>query len=562
MVMSSAAPGGAAEMLAREFHQLLRDHVGSSSNSLRGTSSNSSSSSSSSAPSAAAASLFEDAFMQDRSMRPLLVIYDRSQDLFPILQHQSTYQALISDLLDCKLNRVTVEVTEKGISLLSIFRFYLLFLLTIYSPCFVGGLTTKKKTYDLNTQHDHFLARYAGVPFPEAVENSEKELADISTLENSIRSKQASNPAANANTASSATAAGIDDPVTSTSGGKELSEAIESLPEILQRKQILETHTNLMQAMMRQIAARDIPSFFELEQALFTNGIRSMDRNQVLTLLRDGTKGSLLDKARLLAILAVLGDSHSLSKVGAEEYDVALQQGCAAMVNPTTTATAAAAAAAAAASDGNSASTGKMANTLNVPPTPAMIAQTLAAVAFIRKLVSLQQSSMAFGSSGGFGNSGGGNLQNFLASKANSLFAKAASFFTKFTPYQITRITSNLIDGRAGTSEDETFLYLDPRDNSTVNPHTQKFNDAIVFVIGGGCYSEYYNLQELVIPEKRSGTAGHRNAANTGNNSGSLRSLVYGCTDMLSGDEFIHQVAQLTTKANSSSTAVPNTPNK
>ena len=40
-----------------------------------------------------------------------------------------------------------------------------------------------KKTYDLNTQADAFLNRYAGSPFPEAVDANEKELAEVSGWE-------------------------------------------------------------------------------------------------------------------------------------------------------------------------------------------------------------------------------------------------------------------------------------------------------------------------------------------------------------------------------------------
>jgi sec1 family domain-containing protein 1 len=56
--------------------------------------------------------------VNDRA-RPLLLITDRINDLFPILQHASTYQALINDLLDLKLNRVTIETPEKEGILLS-----------------------------------------------------------------------------------------------------------------------------------------------------------------------------------------------------------------------------------------------------------------------------------------------------------------------------------------------------------------------------------------------------------------------------------------------------------
>jgi hypothetical protein len=46
------------------------------------------------------------------------------------------------------------------------------------------GGQPKKKTYDLNTQSDQFFSRYAGVPFPEAVEANEKELAEVSLVAN------------------------------------------------------------------------------------------------------------------------------------------------------------------------------------------------------------------------------------------------------------------------------------------------------------------------------------------------------------------------------------------
>lgn len=79
-------------MLAREFSSLLHENI-----STRGP----------------AQALFEDCLVQDRA-RPLLLIIDRGQDLFPVLQHTSSYQSLVSDLLDVKLNRVTVEIPEKG----------------------------------------------------------------------------------------------------------------------------------------------------------------------------------------------------------------------------------------------------------------------------------------------------------------------------------------------------------------------------------------------------------------------------------------------------------------
>jgi len=54
----------------------------------------------------------------------------------------------------------------------------------------------------------------------------------------------------------------------------------------------------------------------------------------------------------------------------------------------------------------------------------------------------------------------------------------------------------------------------------------------IVFMMGGGCYSEYFNLQDLLK---------HKGAA-TG---GTLRNIIYGCTELSSGDDFLAQLQKL-----------------
>jgi hypothetical protein len=458
-----APRGGAAEMLAREVNTLLRENI---------------------TPRGSQPSLLGDCLVQAERSRPLLLITDRMIDLFPILQHTSTYQALISDLLDFRLNRVAVDIDGGN-------------KLTAHG----ASNSNKKKNYDLNSSVDNFLQRYAASPFPEAVENNEKELAEVSSLEQSIRSRH---PASMLTTVEN-------DNGNLENKGRDLSEAIESLPAIMQRKTFLEAHTNLMQAVMKQIAARDIPTFFEMEQALLTNGVRNMDRTALLNLLRDGQKGTLHDKARLLAVLAALGDSTSLSKVGAEEYDVALQQGCAMMV-PT-------------------------------PPSPAEIAQTLAALAFLRRLLSLQQAVPSMMSGGG-----GRDSMSTITARATSLIAKAAAFFTKFTPYTVTRLVHTLAEGRGG-AEDESFLYLDPRarEDSTQHPMNVKYNEAVVFVLGGGSYSEYFNLQELLKEKASSGSAG------------SLRSIVYGCSDLLAGEDFMLQLERLAAGQRSGAAAGGNT---
>jgi len=133
-------------------------------------------------------------------------------------------------------------------------------------------------------------------------------------------------------------------------------------------------------------------------------------------LLRDGQKGLLSDKARLLALLAVTTDG--CNKAVCEEYDAAFLQGCSSLTAP----------------PGDAASPHHDKD------------KALAAVVFLRRLIALQSSSSRMGGMSSVGSAAGATnaiLSTFITtahSRATSLMAKAASFFTKFTPFCFTRV--------------------------------------------------------------------------------------------------------------------------
>ena len=266
---------------------------------------------------------------------------------------------------------------------------------------------------------------------------------------------------------------------------------------------------------MKKIASREIPTYFELEQGILTNGGKVIDKSAVITLLKDIHKGVLEDKLRLLLILAIIGDTNMLNKSTIEELDQAFRQGC----------------------EG-------LSNNNNGIPSNIDIDEALCAVQYIRKLQSLQSNSSMnrLRSFGGINNMQSNTVLSSLLttahSKASSLMAKATSFFIKFTPYYITRVVDNLSEGKSCV-EDETFCYFDPRTRDGTNtnsnitpPQGQKYSEVIVFVLGGGNYTEYFNLNELL-----------KDKISNGNSS--LRSITYGCTDMISGNDFINQLYKL-----------------
>lgn len=88
--------GNAAEMVARKLDAKLKEHVASKGSTLF--------------TSDAAAGAFQ---------RPVLVILDRNIDLTPMVSHSWTYQALVNDVLEMKLNRITVQVRPSPFSLVS-----------------------------------------------------------------------------------------------------------------------------------------------------------------------------------------------------------------------------------------------------------------------------------------------------------------------------------------------------------------------------------------------------------------------------------------------------------
>ncbi len=95
--------------------------------------------------------------------RPLLILLDRNFDLATPLHHTWTYQALIHDCFDLKLNRIEIAKTSS-------------------SP----SSSQAAKTYDLlNT--DKFWKAQKGNPFPVVAESIQEELEKFKQYEGEIK---------------------------------------------------------------------------------------------------------------------------------------------------------------------------------------------------------------------------------------------------------------------------------------------------------------------------------------------------------------------------------------
>lgn len=197
------------------------------------------------------------------SSRPVLVLLDRNVDLVPMLSHSWTYQSLVHDVLNMKLNRITIETPNEDNSL-------------------VKGST--KKSYDLNAS-DFFWAKNAGVPFPQVAEDIDAELTKYKEETAAITKKTGVSSLEDLQNDTSASA-------------QHLKAAITLLPEMRERKGTLDMHMNILAALLSGIKDRQLDNYFQLEE-----NVLKQTKAQIMEIIKDENKGKEpLDKLRLFII--------------------------------------------------------------------------------------------------------------------------------------------------------------------------------------------------------------------------------------------------------------------
>jgi sec1 family domain-containing protein 1 len=433
------------------------------------------------------------------SSRPVLVIVDRNVDFVPMLSHSWTYQSLIHDVLSMRLNTITIDVPVDE----------------------SNPGKDSRKIYDL-TSNDFFWNKNAGAPFPNVAEDIDVELKKYTDETQEITKKTG--------------ASSIEELQNVASGGgtEHLKTVMTKLPELRERKKLLDMHMNILTALLKALKDRKIDDYFQLEE-----DIKKQTKAQILDLINDAEKGNQpLDKLRLF-IIWFLSTEQDVSRADMERFEAALKSAGVHDTSPLTYIR-------------RVREITRM-TMISSAPTQQAPQSTSASTDLFRGLTSRFTDRLK---DAGIG-----------VNLADNILSGVKNFLPANKDLTLTKITESLMDPQnASTSalqKTEGFLYFDPRSanaRGTMPPSAkdarsgttqtrgieasfgqrrQGFSEAIVFTVGGGSMDEYGNLQEWA---KRTSGAGAAGAVGR-------KRVIYGSTELVNAEAFLEELGKLGAEA-------------
>ncbi|GLT27918.1 hypothetical protein SLA2020_028840 [Shorea laevis] len=338
--------------------------------------------------------------------RPILCIFDRNFELSVGIQHDFRYRPLVHDVLGLKLNRLSVPGEKGG-----------------------------TKSYELDSS-DPFWAANGSLEFPEVAVEIETQLNKYKKDVDEVNRRTGGTDGAEF------------DGTDLIGNTKHLMNAVNSLPELTERKQVIDKHTNIATVLLGEIKERSLDSYAKKENDMLVRG--GIDRNELLGVLKG--KGDKMDKLRFAIIYLISSETINPSEV--EAVETALRESEV---------------------DTSAFQYVKKIKSLNVSLASANSASRSNIVDWAEKLYGQSLSAVTAG------------VKNLLASDRQ---------------LALTRTVEALMEGKPNP-EIDSYLVFDPRapksSSGTSSSHLKgPFKEAIVFMIAGGNYMEYGSLQELV----------------------------------------------------------------
>ncbi|CAA9987242.1 sec1 family domain containing protein, putative [Plasmodium knowlesi strain H] len=376
--------------------------------------------------------------------RPVLILVDREVDLSVMVQHAWTYQALIHDVFDIKLNKISLrQGGESGTG-----------------ASHSGNITqnTSVKNYDIDNG-DTFFSTNCNKPFPEVANNISECLNEYNEkMKNLNKNDKGASPSGGGGVGNSVGGDNI-------TGG--LMSAMNILPEMTEHKRLLDMHTNILTELIKNIKDRELDKYYENEF-----DFESCNEKVCIQHMKDiltSSKGTSMDKYR--AFLCLYLAKKYMNKQALDTFlqdlkNINIDISAIYFINQL-----------------------EKLKTMNIHihvGTPLTHSNSGTTTTFKDQL---------------------NTYSNIFIDKGMNILQGAKILLPKRREIKITKLVETLIENKP-SSLNEQFVYIDPKtppsDITTGSNHLERnyikqdhVKDYIVFVIGGGNYIEVSALKDL-----------------------------------------------------------------
>lgn len=367
--------------------------------------------------------------------------------------------SLVHDVLDLHLNRVVVKESAPNSP-------------EPADPHHRHPKQAKVKSYDLSVM-DKFWGLHKGSPFPTVAESIQKELDEYRASEEEVKRLK--------------NVMGIDESNEEAMGElmadstAKLTSAVSSLPELLEKKRLIDMHTTIATALLDHIKSGKLDVYFETEEKIMSKA--TLDKS-ILEIIQDPEAGTPQDKLRLFIIYFISGPTMSPAEL--DQYSSALLDAGA----------------------------------------------DLAPLEFIKKWRAFTKITVVPLQSGGGGqNTYSAMFSRFMNTGSQFVMEGVKNLVVGNKNLPVTRIVDALMDNKSNP-EIEDYRYFDPKmlrvtDGSSIPRNKTPFSEAIVFIVGGGNYIEYQNLMDY--SKRHSGA----------------KKLLYGASEVMNAAQFLKQLSHL-----------------
>ncbi|KAG7194140.1 Vesicle trafficking between the ER and Golgi [Scheffersomyces spartinae] len=408
--------------------------------------------------------------------RPVLVLLDRNIDLTSMFAHSWIYQCMVSDVFTLKRNRITIrKYSEKSSN------------------------NPTQQEYDLDPR-DFFWNKYSGLPFPDTVENADIELNLYKKEAQELTNKTGISSMNDINNLKSDDSADT----------YHIQQAVDLLPELTIRKRTLDMHMDILASLIGELQAKNLDKFFEVEQNVGSTKVQQ----EFLNLFNEASeRNNGSDKLRTFLILILTVDTLS------DDFIQTIRK--------------------------------KFSETY-----PELDLSSFDYIVKFKQLSKLNNyanfndysqksnsgsdvSNNASALLGGLSSKLYGLTEGRITEGLTSIASKIKNFIPEKKQLPITNIVESIMDPLNNASKSwiqvtDEYLFFDPklRGGHSKQPKRQAYDDSLVFVVGGGNYIEYQNLQEWAASSTQAGSKDSKR-------------VIYGSTDIISPTLFLEECAEL-----------------